>query len=90
VDRGPDSKGVIDWLIKNQEDFDFEFILGNHEIMMVAAKASPERLVEWLYHGGASTLDSYKIGDDQNWMNKIDETHWRFFDSLWSHLKKEW
>lgn len=87
VDRGPDSKGVIDWLIKNQEDFDFEFILGNHEIMMITAKASPERLVEWLHFGGAITLDSYKIGDDQNWMNKIDKTHWNFMDSCLDYLE---
>ncbi len=87
VDRGPDSKGVIDWLVKNKEDFNFEFILGNHEIMMVAAKGSQERQLEWLHFGGASTLDSYNIGDDQNWMNKIDETHWSFIDSCLDYLE---
>ncbi len=87
VDRGPDSKGVLDWLIENSNVFDFEFILGNHEIMMTTAKSSPERLVEWLHFGGSSTLDSYKIGDDQNWMNKIDKTHWDFIDSCLHYLE---
>lgn len=87
VDRGPDSKSVIDWLIKNQETYDFDFILGNHEIMMISAQKSPEIFVEWLHFGGDRTLDSYKINDYQNWMNKIDKTHWRFIDSCLNYLE---
>ncbi len=87
VDRGPDSKGVIDWLISNQKNFDFDFILGNHEIMMTTAKASSERLMEWLHFGGANTLDSYNIGDDPNWMNKIEKAHWDFIDSCVDYLE---
>jgi len=89
VDRGPDSKGVIDWLINKRNSFDFEFILGNHEIMMRTAKTSPQRLTEWLHFGGTKTLDSYKIGDDKNWMNKIDKSHWDFIDSCLDYLKIE-
>ena len=81
IDRGPDSKGVINWLIKNKENYNFIFILGNHEIMMLAAKNSFEKLKEWLYFGGSETLDSYKIGDDYNCMNKIDNSHWEFIES---------
>lgn len=87
VDRGSDSKGVIDWLIKNKEEFDFEFVLGNHEIMMATAKTSPDRLVEWLHLGGANTLDSYKIRDERNWMDKIDKTHWDFIDSCQHYVE---
>jgi serine/threonine protein phosphatase 1 len=81
VDRGPDSKKVLNWLITNKTNYKFIFILGNHEIMMKTAKTSNERLMEWLYFGGSQTLDSYKIGDDSNWMNKIDDSHWEFIDS---------
>lgn len=81
IDRGPNSAGVVDWLIQHRQDFNFKFILGNHEIMMQVAKTSPDRLMEWLYFGGAATLDSYGIGDDPNWMNKIDSTHWEFIDA---------
>lgn len=87
VDRGPDTKGVLDWLIENKKRFHFEFILGNHEIMMLAAKAEPERLVEWLYFGGNSTLDSYKIGDDPNWADKIDPSHWKFIEACKPYLE---
>lgn len=81
VDRGPNSKGVIDWLIENSKVYNFEFILGNHEIMMKSARLSQERLSEWLYFGGANTLDSYKIGDDINWANKVNPSHWKFIDA---------
>lgn len=81
IDRGPNSKGVIDWLIKNKEKYHFEFILGNHEIMMQAAKNNHDALKDWLYFGGAETLNSYNIGDDLNWVHKIEKSHWEFIDS---------
>lgn len=87
IDRGPDSKGVIDWLINNKLNFDFEFILGNHEIMMKTAKSSPEKLLDWLRFGGANTLDSYGIGDDPDWMNKVEKDHWDFIDSCLPYLE---
>ena len=89
VDRGPDSKGVFDWLLKNKNNYTFEFILGNHEIMMQTARIVPERLFEWLHFGGTQTLDSYKIGNDPNWMDKIDNAHWEFMDSCNRIMKLE-
>ena len=81
VDRGPNSKGVIDWLIKHSRDFNFEFIQGNHEIMMLAARDNPNNLIDWLYFGGAATLDSYKIGYDSNLKAEIDIKHWEFIEN---------
>jgi serine/threonine protein phosphatase 1 len=87
IDRGPDSKGVLDWLIKNKSNFNFEFILGNHEIMMLEAKSNRQKLLEWLQFGGASTLDSFNIGDDPNWIDSINQTYWDFIDSCLSYLE---
>ncbi|OBX19667.1 MULTISPECIES: metallophosphoesterase family protein [Bizionia] len=88
VDKGADSKDVIDWLIEKSKVCDFEFILGNHEIMMTRAKSSPEIFEYWLEdYGGSLTLNSYKIGDNQNWMNQIDKTHWNFIDSCLPYLE---
>ena len=89
IDRGTNSKGVLDWLIENKKNYKFKFILGNHEIMMLTAKTSPEKLIKWLYFGGSQTLDSYKIGDDSNWMEKIDDTHWEFIDSCKAYYEIE-
>lgn len=87
IDRGPNSKGVIDWLIKNKRKYNFEFILGNHEIMMQTSKNNKERLREWLYFGGAETLDSYKISDDPKWVQKVDKSHWNFMDNCKHYLE---
>lgn len=87
VDRGPNSKGVFDFLLKQQETYHFKFILGNHEIMMRAAKDSPRSLAYWLSFGGLETLASYEIGDDPNWMEQVDETHWTFIDACLPYLE---
>ena len=81
VDRGPNSKGVLDWLIENKKIYNFKFILGNHDIMMSNAKNSKEQFTQWLYLGGSQTLDSYGIKDYSNWADKINNAHWNFIDS---------
>lgn len=90
VDKGTDSKAVIDWLIEKSKVFDFKFIRGNHEIMMTTAKSSPDIFAEWLqYYGGATTLKSYAISDHKNWSDKINKTHWDFIDSCLHYFEIE-
>ena len=38
VDRGPNSKGVIDFLISLQSDYKVSFLSGNHEEKFLLAK----------------------------------------------------
>lgn len=78
VDRGPDSKNVIDWLITFSKKSNSIFIQGNHEILMLSALMNEERLNEWLSSGGGETLKSYKIKPHQDWSIKIPTTHWEF------------
>lgn len=87
IDRGPNSKGVLDWLLENKNNYHFEFILGNHEIMMLTAKMNSEKLGEWLGFGGDNTLDSYKIESGTDWVDKIDQSHWDFLNSCKSYLE---
>ena len=88
IDKGPDSKGVIDWLIEKNKTFDFEFIRGNHEVMMTLAKSSTKIFKHWLNdYGGSLTLNSYNIDDTQSWMHQIDKTLWNFIDSCLPYLE---
>jgi serine/threonine protein phosphatase 1 len=58
VDRGPDSKGVIDLLLNLQAQCQTVFLLGNHEIMFRGALAGlPAEF--WLQSGGSQTVTSY-------------------------------
>lgn len=80
VDRGPESKGVIDWLMLNADHYHFVFLRGNHEIMMLDSRESLVQLSAWLTFGGAETLDSYGIGDNSNWQEIIGQQHWHFLE----------
>lgn len=63
VDRGPDSRGVIEHLM----DFPYSFakplyIMGNHEEMMVRSlMGEPNLLPEWLKYGGYACAESYGV-----------------------------
>ena len=56
VDRGPDSKSVIEWLIERDANANLIGLRGNHELMMLAAMQSERHLDEWLACGGDTVL----------------------------------
>lgn len=62
VDRGPDSKGVLDRLCAiDKSETDAVFLKGNHEEIMLDFLAEPEDLPHWLDWGGEETLESYGV-----------------------------
>jgi serine/threonine protein phosphatase 1 len=64
IDRGPDSRTVIDSVIALGERCQVTVLLGNHEEMLLAARAdpSPATLYPWINYGGLATLKSYGAG----------------------------
>ncbi len=73
VDRGPESKGVIDYLIEWPWEAELILLKGNHEIIMEEASFSREHLMYWCNVGGLETIASY----DAKFAN-IPDTHWEF------------
>jgi serine/threonine protein phosphatase 1 len=61
VDRGPDTKGVIDLVLKLSDLCQVVPLLGNHEEMVLAAYDRPGSATEWLRHGGREMLASYGV-----------------------------
>jgi serine/threonine protein phosphatase 1 len=62
VDRGPDSRGVIDLLVRDPlPGFTMRFLKGNHEEAMLGFMDHPAASVDWLRFGGAETLGSYGV-----------------------------
>ena len=58
IDRGNDSKGVIDLILDLRiKGYHIYTLRGNHEQMML----EPERLDQWLENGGGETLKSFGI-----------------------------
>lgn len=83
VDRGPDSRRVVDFLIRRQSDQGGRVIClrGNHEEMLLRAadkERSDRDLMNWWRNGGEQTLESYGVGDPSDlpaehllWMQQL-------------------
>ncbi len=61
VDRGPDSRGVLDRLVRNPFPTDYIAVKGNHEELFETFLTNPETGPQWRRLGGLETLHSYKV-----------------------------
>lgn len=81
VDRGPDSKGVIDRLIELHDRGQLVALRGNHEMMMLRARSLGwNAWYHWQASGGEETLASYCEPGDRRGINCIPEEHWHFLE----------
>jgi serine/threonine protein phosphatase 1 len=82
VDRGPDSKGVLERLLALQARCRCLTLKGNHDLMMLAAREDLEHFAEWLKCGGKQTLTSYRANEDlATFAMAIPARHWRFLEA---------
>ena len=82
VDRGPDSKGVLDRLIALKANGNAICLRGNHEIMMNGARGGWQDLRFWTSCGGMEALDSYAVEGQGVTLESIPYEHWRFLERL--------
>ncbi|HZZ90525.1 MAG TPA: metallophosphoesterase family protein [Caulobacteraceae bacterium] len=84
VDRGPDSRGVVDFLIDLQRRWPVTCLKGNHEELMVQALCDPagRQLERWLEYGGDQTLKSYDLGPDDDLAAGVPGEHIRWMSAL--------
>ncbi len=75
IDRGPDSRDVLEQLLAVSRNCSLVPILGNHEQMLLDAIDGKMPLSNWLIHGGAETLDSYGPGAA---LTEVPLTHYDF------------
>ena len=61
IDRGPDSRGVIDRLMANPFPGRYVALKGNHEAMMEGFLADPSVGDLWSLNGGLETLRSFGV-----------------------------
>ncbi len=86
VDRGPNSKGVLDRLLELEQVSQVIPLLGNHEEMMRMVLTGQSSPADWLRYGGVATLDSY--GFDGN-LDSIPESHRDFLDRCRDYYETE-
>jgi serine/threonine protein phosphatase 1 len=76
IDRGPNSKGVIDYIWKlKHEGYDVECVIGNHDQMMLYAYQSMNWQGKWLYNGGWTTIESFQV-------NTLNDIPLQYFDFI--------
>ena len=83
VDRGPDSKGVLDYFIDNN----LNSVMGNHDHMMLFEKIKNNPGVNsrlyrdgcWLYNGGDATMESLGVYHERDF-DPINFT--KYFDYI--------
>lgn len=89
VDRGPDAKAVLDYLIELEQQARYEciFLKGNHEDMFLGylgLQGSHRDM--FLYNGGRATLASYGVvlggESSSNTLSFIPESHVAFLSKL--------
>jgi serine/threonine protein phosphatase 1 len=83
VDRGPDTRGVLDRLIALQAGGRLIALRGNHDMMMLEARNGHD--IGWLAVGGKQTLLSYGGNangdiDSRDLMALVPEPHWKFLE----------
>jgi len=62
IDRGPDSRGVIECLLQGIPDgLTAYFLRGNHEAIMLRCLEGPAMFANWAANGGLATLKSYGV-----------------------------
>lgn len=78
VDRGPNSRGVLERLLALSTRPNTIFLRGNHDLWMQQAREDERWFSAWLDGGvgGVQTLESYEG------LNRVPATHWKFLDNL--------
>ncbi|MBQ4115704.1 serine/threonine protein phosphatase [bacterium] len=86
IDRGPDSKGVVERVIELSEKYNCICLIGSHEYALLHAKQDEYYNYLFWNYGGPQTVESYG-GRFEN----ILKIHGNFFKSLkFYHLTKDY
>lgn len=85
IDRGPDSKGVIDRLLRLKDEVRCTFLRGNHEALMLEFLEDGESDV-WVFNGGTQTMVSYQTDDGTT---HIPRTHVEFLQQTELYLETD-
>ena len=78
IDRGPDSRGVVDTVLELEQYCEVVCLLGNHELMLreYLAGTDPRLIARFIYNGGSATLASYA---DHDGVVVMSQEHRTFF-----------
>lgn len=77
IDRGEDSKGVIDFILDlRSKEYKIHTLRGNHEQMLLDSITDEFETYTWLRNGGSDTLRSFGIQS----LHELEATYLSFFE----------
>jgi serine/threonine protein phosphatase 1 len=82
VDRGPNSKGILNRLVALHKTGQLVALRGNHELMMLAARFSRSQESAWRGRGGKETLASYSKTNKVGKLKDVPAHHWDFIEKV--------
>lgn len=80
VNKGPDSKAVLNEILRLDRLYRLIPLRGNHDILMHRARTSAEAYRQWLQSGGSATLSSYAAAGEPPGLSRIPQAHWHFLE----------
>jgi len=91
IDRGPDSYGVVEYIIKLMESgYSINCIRGNHEQLLLDSNGSSMYYNLWMLNAGEETLINYSkitgLSYEEGCYSCIPERHMNFYHSLPAYL----
>ena len=94
IDRGPDSKGVIDYILELQDrSFRVFPLIGNHEFLFLKAWENPAYFDLWSFNGSRQTLESFGIPHEKSQLSesmlRIPEKYVDFMKSLPMYIETD-
>ncbi|MEM8737882.1 MAG: metallophosphoesterase family protein [Planctomycetota bacterium] len=81
VDKGPNTRGTLDWLCRLSQRAQVIALRGNHDQMMLDARHDRDAFDDWIASGGDATLRSYRLPLNLDAMARVPERHWRFLEN---------
>lgn len=89
IDRGPDTCGVLDWLIARQARGGLIALRGNHEVMMLQSRCDDSLRLGWEGCGGRAALASYQRPGQAAVLDAVPDTHWEFLEGTHRYFETE-
>lgn len=84
IDRGPDSCRVVEMILDAGNSCRTDFVMGNHEQMLLDSLHNPAILQSWLGWGGAEALESYG-----GHLDDIPDEHLDFFAAALPYVETD-
>jgi len=76
VDRGPDSKGVVDFILRlRKKGYNIHTLRGNHEELLLNSVNDEKSFLHWIKNGGDKAIASFKIDT----IKKLKPAYLKFF-----------